>query len=141
MEKNSCVKVKYKKPTTFYKGQSDWYKSIKFFLKKVTRTPQSAGGGIVRLENTVMQFFRKFHQFFMTDFLHTIIPMRRRIWGMSRAAKIFNLPIFIPKVYIFHMKSHAEIYLHSQDNHNCECFNERSSVMMLQQTTKALLPK
>eukprot|EP00493_Phyllostaurus_siculus_P024047 UN24384 len=31
-----------------------------------------------------MQFFKKFHQFFMSDFLHTKIPKRRRIWGMSR---------------------------------------------------------
>ena len=35
------IHLKWKK--SMYK--SDWYKSIKFFLKKVTRTPQSAGGG------------------------------------------------------------------------------------------------
>ena len=34
--------------------------------------------------------FRKKHQFFISDFLHTEIPKRRRIWGMSRADVILK---------------------------------------------------
>ena len=39
-----------------------------------------------------MNFFRKNNQFFMSDFLHSKFPKRRRVCGMSRAVKfwIFN---------------------------------------------------
>ena len=33
-------------------------------------------------------FFDKNYHFFISNFLHTKIPKRRRIWGMSRAVKL-----------------------------------------------------
>ena len=37
-----------------------------------------------------MNSFRKIHQFFMSDFLHSKYAKRRRICGMSRAAHAFS---------------------------------------------------
>ena len=39
--------------------------------------------------DVLMNFFRKIHQFFISDFLHSKFPKRRRISGISRAVKNF----------------------------------------------------
>ena len=53
MEKNQCEKVKDKNQLPFIGVNQIGISQSNVFLKKVTRTPQSAGGGLVRLENTV----------------------------------------------------------------------------------------
>ena len=40
-----------------------------------------------------MNFFRKFEQFFISDFLHLTFPKRRWIWGMCRTVKNLRLSI------------------------------------------------